>query len=199
MYPLIETIKIQNGTPMNLQSHQERLDDSYQKIYKSESGFILNDIISVPKEFTSGIVKLRFLYNRKSFKIEYQNYIKKKIKTLKIIHDNNIYYPLKFTDRSCLAQLLKQKQNCDDILIIKNGMITDSSYTNIVFFDSKEWITPTTPLLQGTAITKLIKENKIKEKPIKLEDISKFKSFKLINAMIDFEEQKALDIKNIIF
>lgn len=199
MFPLVETIKIQEGIPQNLEYHQKRLDESYTLTYRTKCDFILKDIISVPKEFTKGKVKLRFLYNKITYNQEYHIYVPKEIKTLKIVNDNNIFYPLKYTDRACISNLLKQKQDCDDILIIKNGFITDSSYTNIVFFDGKNWITPCTPLLAGTARERLIKENKIIAKLIKTEDLNIFSSYKLINAILDFEEQECLSIDNILF
>jgi 4-amino-4-deoxychorismate lyase len=101
-----------------------------------------------------------------------------------VIENNKIYYSLKFTDRSQINGLLKQKGDYDDILIVKNGFITDTSISNIVFYNGNEWTTPATPLLKGTCRDKLLKEGKIKEEIIKINDLHKLKSFCLINAMI---------------
>ncbi len=197
MFPLVETIKILDGTAHNLDLHQSRMDRSYKKLFGSKNIFVLNEIIDIPIGYKKDKVKLRFLYNQNSFKTEYSYYSPKSLTTLQCVFDNNISYSLKYTDRNEINSLLLKKANCDNILIIKNGFITDSSYTNIVFFDGNNWLTPATPLLYGTAREKLIREGKIKAESIKTEDLSKFSHFKLINAMLYFEEQDEIDINNI--
>ncbi len=197
MFPLVETIKILGGTAHNLDLHQSRMDSSYEKLYGSKNIFELNEIIDIPIGYKKDKVKLRFLYNQHSFKAGYSDYSPKPLKTLQCVYDNEISYSLKYTDRSKINNLLLQKSDCDDILIVKNGFITDSSYTNIVFFDGNNWVTPVTPLLYGTAREKLIRIGKIKTEFIKIEDLNRFSHFKLINAMLDFEEQDKIDINNI--
>ncbi len=197
MFPLVETIKILDGTAHNLDLHQSRMDRSYKKLFGSKNIFVLNEIIDIPIGYKKDKVKLRFLYNQNSFKTEYSYYSPKSLTTLQCVYDNEISYSLKYTDRSKINNLLLQKADCDDILIVKNGFITDSSYTNIVFFDGKYWLTPATPLLYGTAREKLIRMGIIKPEFIKIEDLNRFSHFKLINAMLDFEEQDKIDINNI--
>ena len=75
-----------------------------------------------------------------------------------MIENNKICYSLKLTDRSQINRLLKQKGNYDDILIVKNGFITDTSISNIIFYNGSKWITPAAPLLKGTCRDKLLKE-----------------------------------------
>lgn len=197
MYLLLETIKILDGLPMHLQWHQERFEKSFFKLFGYTPKLKLESVVNIPDNYSEGTMKLRFLYNRDSFSINYQQYKKKEINSLQLVINNMIDYSLKYKDRNCLTKLLALKGDCDDILIVKNGLITDSSYTNIVFFDGNNWITPETPLLEGTARARLIAQKTIKEQIIKIEDLSKFKSFRLINAMMDFEDQNEIDIKNI--
>lgn len=197
MFPLVETIKIVDGIPQNLRYHKFRFEESYLIYFKSlpEKPFPFD--INIPEEYQTGIVKLRLLYNKDSFDFEYSFYKKKVIRTLKPVFEDNIDYPVKYTDRTELNKLLAQKEDRDDILIIKNGFVTDSSYTNIVFFDGNKWYTPSTPLLPGTARERLIDKEKIIPSPIKFNDLKYFKKFKLVNAMIDFNEAEESDIKNI--
>ena len=91
----------------------------------------------------------------------------------------------------------KFKNNCDDILIIKNNKITDTSFTNIAFYDGIKWVTPAFPLLKGTKRQKLIDENKIIEVDILLSDLNKFKKAILFNSMLDLEDQMYIEIDNI--
>jgi 4-amino-4-deoxychorismate lyase len=85
----------------------------------------------------------------------------------------------------------------DDILIIKNEMVTNTSFSNIVFFDGTKWLTPAQPLLRGTKREKLIRENIIFEETITKNEIQRFQNAVLINAMIDIEESPIIEIKNI--
>jgi 4-amino-4-deoxychorismate lyase len=82
-------------------------------------------------------------------------------------------------------------------LIVKNGFITDTSSANILFYDGRDWVTPSTPLLMGTCREKLLRGGKIREENIKRDDIYKFKHFRLINAMIG-ENLLPIPIINII-
>lgn len=184
MFPLVETIKVLNGKIYSLLYHQRRLEYSFEVYFEKKPFFILQNIITIPEVFSKGLVKLRFLYNKDDYKLEFSSYKPRKVKTLKVIENNKISYSLKFTDRSQINRLLKQKADYDDILIVKNEFITDTSIANIVFYNDNEWVTPATALLKGTCRDKLLQEGTIKEDIIKINDLHKFKSFCLINAMI---------------
>ncbi len=197
-YPLFETICIKDGMLLNKQWHKKRFEYSYQSYYGNKPTLQILENILFPEKYKTGIIKLRISYNKTSKKEEYEKYTLKNIETLKIVFDDTIDYSLKYTNREKLNKLLAKKGNCDDILIIKNGKVTDSSYTNIIFNDGTNWVTPSSALLKGTARERLIHAGIIKEKDIFIEDIKKFNSFKLINAMRDFDSVSETDIKNII-
>jgi len=199
MFPLLETIKIENGIPLHVDFHQHRFEASYFKLYKKLTDLKLKNLISVPGEYQKGIVKLRFLYNEKQCFCQYNFYEFKAINSLKIIQNDNIDYSLKWVDRSNLNLLLKQKGNADDILLVKNGRVTDTSFTNIVFEYQNQWVTPLFPLLNGTARSRLLVEKKITQQDILLEDLPAFSSFKLINAMRDFDTAPKIPITEIIY
>ena len=184
MFPLVETMKVQNGKVYNLLYHQRRLDFAFEVYFHQKTNFRLQTLIRVPDKYSEGLVKLRFLYGIKAYKLEFSMYEPRRINTLKIIENNTIRYSFKFTDRSQINDLFKQKKNCDDILIVKNQCITDTSIANIVFYTGTEWVTPETPLLEGTCRAKLLEDGIIKEARIELKDLGKFNSFALINAML---------------
>jgi 4-amino-4-deoxychorismate lyase len=85
----------------------------------------------------------------------------------------------------------------DDILIIKNGFITDTSFSNIAFFDGTQWFTPFTYLLNGTQRQHLLRQGAIVETEITPSDLKQFRYAKLINAMLDLETSPLIDIQNI--
>lgn len=197
MFPLFETICIKNGQLQNQEWHQWRYKNSYLALYgKNPTDNITGNIV-IPDEFHKGIYKLRIWYNKISKVIDYEKYNIKKISAVKLIEDNEINYALKFSNRDQLDDLYKKRKDCDDILIVKNGIITDSSYCNIIFFDGNDWVTPSSPLLNGTARERLLRQKIIKKQEIRINDLEKYTCFKLINAMRDFDIVEESNIKNI--
>jgi 4-amino-4-deoxychorismate lyase len=197
MFPLLETIKVENGDLKNLSFHQERMDRSRFGFLGLMDSIDLKSTINVPEFAQQGIYKCRVVYGKTIGKVEFIPYHYRMIKTLKVVEDDEIDYSFKYSDRSPLEKLLLQKGNCDDIVIIKKGLVTDTSYANIVFFDGTKWVTPEQPLLKGTKREFLLKSGKIKSKEIKPEDIYKFSKFGLINAMLEPDLHHSLPITNI--
>ncbi len=185
MRQLLETIKIIDGIPQNIFYHNERMKESYKKIFDKKEYFDLNKIINVPSDFTRGIVKCRIVYSTKIEKIEFENYKIKKINSLKIVYSDDIEYNLKYFDRTNLTNLLKKKKNCDDIIIVKDRLITDTSFSNLIFFDGKNYYTPAKPLFYGIKRRALLEKKKIIEANITLGDLINFTAVHLINAMLD--------------
>ena len=165
--------------------------------FNSEEKINLDLILKVPENCISGNYKCRVEYENSITKIEIIPYKISEIKTLQIIHDNEITYQFKRSDRTCFEKL-KCNSTADEILIVKNGFITDTSFSNIIFFDGTNWITPSTPLLKGTKRKELLEKKIISEQEIKLIDLNKFSKARLINAMIDIDDGNEIEIKNIL-
>ncbi len=199
MYPLIETIKIVDGVPQNLIWHQRRVDHSVRNYYDTEPVLDLQNIVSIPDEHNRGLVKAKVSYNIKEYHIEFSKYKIKNIRSLKLIYDDQIEYSLKYSDRTVLNILYSQRGACDDILIVKAGQITDTSYCNIVFFDGNRWITPSSSLLEGTCRARLIHTKQIFPQRIEPKDLSSFKCYNLINAMRDFNDTEKINISEIVY
>jgi 4-amino-4-deoxychorismate lyase len=194
MFHLFETIMVRDGLPRHLPWHQARLDDSYRRYFKRSGGPVLSEVIRVPEAYSQGIVKCRFLYNRSAYAAEFSPYTPRRVRSLKLVDGDHIEYSMKYTGRDSLEQLYMQREDCDDILVVQNGRITDTSYTNIVLFNGEMWITPIYPLLAGTCRARLIKEGRIREGDIRVEDLKHYKYFRLINAMLDFDAQEDVEV-----
>ncbi len=191
MCQYIETIRIENGEAKYLNFHQNRM-----KIVSSHNIYDLISSLALP---ANSVYKLRIVYDKESIiSIDIQQYIPKTIKFLQIVECNDIEYSLKMLDRSDLSLLLTKKNNADEILIIKKGFVCDTSFSNIIFYDRGVWYCPNTYLLNGTCRQRLLKEGRIRERSIARADIHKFTKFMIINAMLDFDEQRALPTSNII-
>jgi 4-amino-4-deoxychorismate lyase len=142
----------------------------------------------LPQISETGRHKVRFVYDQHEFEIEHHPYQPKIVKSLKIVEAPVLDYSFKYEDRSKLVGLFKEKGSADDILITQNGHITDSSYSNVAFWDGLEWFTPTTYLLNGVRRQYLISTGAIIERPIMIEDIKNYEKVCLINAMLELGE-----------
>lgn len=194
MYRLIESIKIQNKKLLNIEWHDRRFNETRRKLYGKFTTVELEKLIFLPELADNNVYKCRVLYGPDIDEVDVQLYIPRNLKTLKLIEDNEIDYRFKYEDRSAFEKLMAQKGEADDILIVKNGCITDTSYSNIIFFDGSKWITPDTYLLNGTQRQRLLYEGKIIEERITPEDLHKFEMIKPINAMLNIETTSSVTI-----
>ena len=85
------------------------------------------------------------------------------------------------------------------MILAHNGFIKDASYANLAFFDGKNWVTPSHPLLMGTRRASLLNTQLITESPIHVKDLEKFIFLKCINAMMLWEESPILKLEQALF
>jgi len=199
MCQLVESIKLKDGVIQNLEYHQMRMNRSMDELFPKREKINLATVISIPDNFASGIFKVRVLYGNSVQKIEIEPYTFRTIQSLKVVHHESVDYHLKYTDRQILQELFAQRENYDDIIIVKNGLVTDSFAANLFFFDGETWFTPNSPLLKGTKRQLLIDQGFVFEKKIRLEDIRSYQKIGLINAMIGFEEMPMIEIEKVCF
>jgi len=179
----LESIKVIDGEIFHLQWHQSRVDSVFNSL-SCKSLFLLKEIINPPAH---GLYRCRVIYDALHVEVSYIPYIKRSIKTLKLVHNDTIEYSKKYANRELLEELYLLHEHCDDILIVKNNYVTDTTIANIAFFDGVKWFTPKHPLLCGTTRARFLYEKKIFEKNITPADIKTFKRVALMNAMIDFD------------
>ena len=179
---LLETIRCVDGEALNLEYHQRRYENSL-KALGQKANYNLKEQLSPPKE---GVFRCRIIYDESVLEINYYPYEFAPVNSLKVIYDDTIEYSLKYADRARIDELFSQRTDCDDIVIVKSGFITDTSKANLAFFDGKEWLTPRHALLQGTTKMRYVEEKKLIEKEIRLNDIGSFEKIAVLNAMVDF-------------
>ncbi len=197
MCRLIETIKICQCCYLNLKLHEKRLNISRKDIFKSTDCINISQSIEFPENLTEDIYKCRIIYGKNIEHYEFIPYVKREINSLKIVYDDDIEYNHKFEERNQFNNLFNLREHCSDILIVKRNLITDTSFSNIVFFNGNKWITPAHPLLKGTKREQLLNEGKIKKEEIMIADLKRFKKASIINAMLELGEIEIL-IENII-
>lgn len=170
----------------NLSFHQERFNRARRELFGAPP-LILAELLSVPESLSPGLYRCRVVYDEKIGQVDFYPYEPRILRSLKVINADDLSYDHKYVDRRVIDRVFTERGTCDDILIVKNHRITDSSIANIVFFDGVRWVTPCTPLLKGTQRAKLLATGKITEEEILLSDIGHFKCFRLINAMREFD------------
>lgn len=179
----LETIKILDGEIFHIEYHQQRYERVLNSLGVNPSKKLL-DFIKPPEW---GLYRCRLVYNADTIEVTYHEYKKREINSFKLIFDNEIEYSHKAENREDIDRLFYLREDADEILIIKNLMITDTSIANIAFYRDGIWYTPKNPLLEGTTRERLLESGKIVQSDIKASDLRTFSKIALLNAMIDFD------------
>jgi len=200
----LETICILRGEVQNLQGHKARMQRTASHFgFKAPQlpdlpALIQREIQDNPEKRGDSRIKCRIIYHKIIREVSFESYLPKKIASLKLI-EASVDYSFKLTDRRLLNALLAQKGDCDEILITRNGIITDTSYSNVVFSQGEQYFTPESPLLNGTKRQKLLNEGIITEKRIDRNSLSEYDHIYLINAMLDIEDGVSLPVRNVTY
>ena len=184
---LIETIRIQNGRVRHIKYHNERCNLSRKSLFGAKNTIDLRRYIDTSKA-SNPEVKCRITYDNKVRKVEYEAYTIRPITSLRYLEIGDYKYPHKFADRSQLKKFFNQRGKKDDILMIQNGLITDTYYANVALLKGEKWYTPKTPLLKGSCRARLLKEGKIIEANIRIDQLKDYEMISIFNAMISFKK-----------
>ena len=184
---LLESIRLADGQPELLEHHQSRVDRARNRYYAKSPAFKLARIIPELELPQSGLHKLRIVYGAKLESWEVRPYEVRPVRSLQVIHADDLRYGHKYADRSALNALHEQRGKCDDVLIVQRGHLTDSSYANLAFHDGSHWYTPAWPLLHGVRRAELIDRGVVRPTVIRLRDLYHFERVRLMNAMLDWD------------
>ncbi len=196
---LLETICFLDGQAQHLQWHQVRLDEARWALWHIRTPLSLADALTPPAEFQHGKVKCRVLYDYRIHRVEWMPYIPARTHTLQLVEGSHLRYPFKYADRSEIRRMMALRGEADDILIVQDGLITDTSYCNVVCFDGQRYFTPAQPLLPGTSRARLLHEQRLDPADIRPQDLHYFQHIFLINAMLDLGECIGIWNKNLTF
>lgn len=186
MEQYLETIRIEEGRACHLPYHNQRMNETRAHLGLSD-GLDLEAVIgdvSIYQQRT----RCRIVYDTEIRSVEFFPYQIRPVKTLRLVEDNQVDYGCKYADRSALNRCFAQRGACDDVLIVQNGDVTDTTIANVAFWNGETWFTPSTPLLKGTMRASLLDSHQIQEAKIRVEDLSHFSRLRLFNAMISFGE-----------
>ena len=197
MHQFVETIRIEGGKAMNLPLHEARMNATRAHFAPHAAPISLQKWLD-DAPLSNERIKARVVYDVNGVcETTFQTYKRREIQWLRMVEDNDISYTFKSTDRHELDHLLALRDGCDEVLIVKNGLITDTSFTNVAFFDGHKWLTPAQPLLNGTMRQWLLQCGQLTEAQITPASLASFQRIMLFNAMIGAHELE-LPITHII-
>lgn len=185
MYPFVETIRVEDGMPRNLRYHQERMERTMSRFFPNAPVPSLESALDNFAWPPDKVMKVHVEYGGQGITlVRAEEYHIRTIRKLRLIPCDEIDYTYKSADRSRLEQLAGLKGDADEIIIVKNGLLTDTSYSNIALYDGTEWATPRRPLLRGTMIQALLDRGALTERDITPENYKSYTLVSLINAMM---------------
>ena len=198
MCRLLETIRIFDGNICHPEFHLRRMHQSRMECFGIGASLDLDQIIRVPSYAGEGVWRCRILYGKEIESVEFVRYTRRPVHRLKLVIDDELDYHLKYADRSGLGELYGKRGECDDIIIVRNGMLTDTTIANLVFWDGYQWFTPNIPLLPGTQRARLLESGQITETEITLSNYHHFDRVGMINAFNDLQNMQVIPITNIV-
>ncbi|MDD2314142.1 MAG: aminotransferase class IV [Proteiniphilum sp.] len=182
----LETICIDHGNVCNLAGHIARMQQAAAH-FRFRAPALPDLLLLLPAELHDTKVKCRIRYRETLLEISFDQYEPKRVQSLQMVEASPDYC-FKYTNRDELNRLLEQKGEADEILITCNGLITDTTFSNVVFRQGDHLFTPDSWLLNGTKRQKLLREGTITVRKITRETVQAYESVHLINAMLDIED-----------
>lgn len=191
----IESIKLQGGVFHRLELHQKRVEKVFAEYFQNSKVIDLKELLLNSNFPQKGVFKCRLVFDDAIKQFEFVEYHIRNIETFQVVETNAKSYPYKIEDRSAYNEAFAQRGTSDEVLLVKDGFLTDTSYANIALFDGYKWFTPEIPLVYGVNRAQLLSEGIILEKQIKLSELQNYTRIRLFNAMIEFGEIE-IDIEN---
>lgn len=185
MYPFVETIRIEQGRLYNMVYHQRRLAATMAHFFPGAPVPSLAASLSRRDWPADKTWKVHVEYDGSGITlVRADEYHIRTIKALRLVDCDDITYDYKSADRSRLAALAVLKGDADEVVIVKDGLLTDTSYSNIALFDGQQWVTPRRPLLKGTMRQSLLDTGQLLERDIRADEWRQYQKVSLINAMM---------------
>lgn len=185
---LIETILLQHGRYCRLYWHQMRIRMSLARL-GTQPRWHLHELLPDPAQQLDP-ARVRLQYSPRG--IESLNILPHEPRQwhrLDLAEIPRAYqYGLKYADRSGLQQLLCAQPLADDILLMHQGSLLDTSCANIALQIQGHWLTPARPLLPGTTRAHLIATGLIEPADLRVDDLAAATQIALFNALRGWQQ-----------
>ncbi len=182
-----ESIKLQNGIPKHLSYHQARVDRTYHNYWGTDTKLDLSSLIhNTPRQTSAVLAKCKIIYDKNGvLSITDSIYHPKTIKNLKITEiKTHERYPYKHLDRSWIDAYTQDLPPDTDTLFIRDGLVLESSYTNVALLKNNKWYTPSNPLHKGTTLERFVLSGHLIPSEIPVHALDDYKELRLFNAIL---------------
>lgn len=192
MQKLLETVKIIDGQAQYLEFHQARMQRSCVQLNIAKRAPDLKlALLNTPEK---GEFRARIVYEQYIETVEYFPIVARNFQRFKLVKADDLEYNCKFLNRDVINQFVAENGTADDVLFVKNGLITDTSIANVAFFNGIQWVTPRFPLLEGTIRARLLQMGKLHLMEITPAMLPNFEKMALCNAILGFSVLERFNI-----
>jgi len=168
---------------LHLPWHNMRFRRSRRELLGVRDSLELGEVLG--KLPPDGVWRCRVLYGYSVGKVEILPYRPKRWKRLAMA-DFHGDYTYKYADRKIFDDILENFPGMDDLILCREGLVTDTTVANIALRKGNVWYTPSSPILRGTTRERLLEKKFLKEDDIPCSAIGSYDELALMNAMIGF-------------
>lgn len=193
----LETIRAEGDQYHRLDLHELRLNTTARRHFTHWAPVSLAHVLP-PAPLGPGRTRVRVVYGQGGvLDVTCSPYQPRNLRRLRLTPADHVDYAYKRLDRQALDLLRQSLPPCEDVLLVRNGLITDASFANVAFWDGHHWDTPAQPLLPGTMRAHLLALGSLRLRPVTPAMLPRYRRIALINAMLDLGDL-VLDVADII-
>ena len=194
---LVESLCLIDGAVVRLPFHLARMQVTCQVLGWRDVSEDLPELwaatsAQMSEDCRQGRTMARIVYGAEGIRsITFRSYFPRLVRSLRLVEANHVDYALKSTNRSAITECFDQRNGCDDVLMVRHNLLTDTSIANIALWHEQynRWYTPARPLLRGTHRAALLRAGTIHEdSALTLDRLSEFSRIRLFNAMLAWGE-----------
>lgn len=194
----LETIRIQDGHAHHVADHIDRMRRTALHFGFTAPALPADLDALVPHTLRTGTVRCRIVYGHTLRELTFTPYHRRRLERLIAVDAGAMDYALKYADRSPLERPNIRLSETDELLFIRGGYVTDTSYTNLILRRGQELFTPDTCLLDGTCRRRLLRTAQVRTATIRLSDLSAYDELLLVNAMMPLGEALRLPVTSVV-
>ena len=194
----LETIRIQDGHARHVADHIDRMRRTALHFGFTAPALPADLDALVPHTLRTGIVRCRIVYGHTLREITFTPYRRRRLERLIAVDAGAMDYAFKYADRSPLARPQIPLTEADELLFVRDGYVTDTSYTNLILRRGDELVTPDTFLLDGTCRRRLLRTAQVRTAQVRLSDLTAYDELLLVNAMMPLDEALRLPASSVV-
>ena len=194
----LETIRIQDGHARHVADHIDRMRRTALHFGFTAPALPADLDALVPHDLRTGTVRCRIVYGHTLRELTFTPYRRRRLERLIAVDAGAMDYAFKYADRSPLTRPQIPLTEADELLFVRGGYVTDTSYTNLILRRGDELVTPDTFLLDGTCRRRLLRTAQVRTAQVHLSDLPAYDELLLVNAMMPLSEALRLPASSVV-